>query len=409
MIRVPTRLASLRPAPGTGWLGAQDSAGRSGAVAAAAAQGGVARFARLAAFIAACAVLGLAAGSVRVLAGGKLSPGGEVAGIAFLAATIFCYLKIIWGGLRGQARTPQLVSLATLLALVSCAPIPLGRAFVPLEFVLTAAALAAVSWPAGLWLGVGSLAVPVITTIVLGYPADAIFRQCGQAAALGVAVAGLVKLAAQATELRGAQADLAELSQANDGTTQRLRQADGLLEVLGWRLSVISRMSELARRAADQRPGLAGQGLDDVRELACEWPDGSEPPAETGGATALSAEIRAARNVLATAGIECVTSSIPAGLAGEPGEALAFFLHETAAHILGQPDIQSCAIRVCDDGARIRFDIEWEPATSPSAIGEMELERLATRMAEVEGQCEVMAKDGRSVLRANIPRSAKRY
>jgi hypothetical protein len=407
MIRVPTRFASLRPAPGSGGPGAQDSAGRPGAVAGG--PGGIAGLASPAAFAAACAVLGLAAGSVRVLIGGGVSVGGEVAGVALLIAASFCYLKVVWGGLHGVTYRTQLANLVTLLALVSCAPIPLGRAFLPLEVVLPAAALVAVSWPAGLWLGAGSLAVPAITAIVFGYPASAIFRQAAQAAALGVAVAGLVKLAARAKELRGVQSDLAELSQAHEGTTQRLRQADELLEALGWRLSVIARMSGLASRVADQRPGLAGRELDHVRERACEWPGSSEPPAEAGGATALNAEIHAAGNVLAAAGIECTTGTVPAGLAGDSGDALAFFVHESAAHILGQPDIRSCAIRVCDDGARIRLDLEWDSVTGPSATGEAALERLAARMAAVDGQCEVMAKDGRSVWRANIPKPAERH
>jgi hypothetical protein len=402
MIRVPIRFASLRPAPGSGWLGTHDGTGRPGA--AGRGSDGIAGLGRAAAFAAACAVLGLAASSVRVLTGGHLSPGAEVAGIAVLTATSFCYLKLLWDGLYGGTSRTQLLSLVTLLALVSCAPIPLGRAFLPLEFVLPAAALVAVSWPAGLWLGAGSLAVPAITAIVLADPAGAIFRQAAQAAAVGVAVAGLVKLAAQARKLRGVRSDLAELSQASEGTSQRLRQADELLEALGWRLSVIARMSGLASRVAGQRSGLADRELDHVRQLACEWPGSSEPPAGAGGATALNAEIRAAGNVLATAGIECTTGALPAGLAGDPGDALAFFVQESAAHILGQPDIRSCAIRVCDDGARIRLDLEWDSATGPGAIGEATLER----MAAVNGQCEVIAKDGRNVWRANIPKPSER-
>jgi hypothetical protein len=403
MIRVPTRFASLRPAPGTAWFGPPDSAAQPGSARAA-----LNGLARPAALIAACIALGLAADSVRILVNGKLSPGGEVAGVALLAAVGFCYLMVMRGGLYRLSGTGQLVNLATLVVLASCAPIPLGRSFLPLEFVVPAAALVAAAWPAGLWLGIGSLAVPVITAMVFGYPAGAIFRQAAQAAVLGLAVAGLVKLAAQARELAGVRSELAEVSHAHEGTTQRLRQADELLGALGWRLSVISRMSELASRVAERRPGVASRELDRVRELACEWPGGGEPPAEAGDATSLSAEIHAARNVLAAASVECTVGTVPAGLAGDAGDALAFFVHEVVAQLLGQPDIGSCTIRVCDDGARIRLDLEWDPAGDPSPISEMALERITARIAAVDGRCEVIAESGRAGLRANIPKSTKR-
>jgi hypothetical protein len=417
MIRVPTRFASMRPAPGTAWAGRPDGVSQAGAVPSAA--GGAGGLARPGAFVWACAVLALAAGSVRVLATGNLSPGAEVAGIALLAGTVLAYLKVMWGRLTDLGAAAQLVNLATLLALVACAPIPLGQGFLPLEFVLPAAVLAAVSWPVGLWLAAGSLVVPAVTAVVFGYPAGAIFRQVAQAAALAVAVAGLVKLAAQARELGRVKADLAQVSRAHDGTTQRLRQGDELLGALGWRLAVISRMSELASRAGDRRPGLAGRELDQVRELACEWPGGSESPAEAGPATTLSAEIHAARKVLLAAGVQCAAGPIPAGLGGNSGDALAFGVHEAAACILARPGAQSCTITVSDDGARIRLVMEWdEPPDAPSGseapdapdrpvvVAAQAWAEVAARVAACNGECEATVTNGRSVFRVNIPKSA---
>jgi hypothetical protein len=313
----------------------------------------------------------------------------------------------MWGGLTGMNQTAQYVNLAALVVLVIVAPIPLGRGFLPLEFVAPAAALVAVSWPTGLWLGTGALLIPAVTAIVFGYPAGVILRQVAQAAALAMAVAGLVKLAALARELAGVRTDLTELSLAQEGVTQRLRQSDELLGVLGWRLSVISRMSELTSRAADRRPGLADRELDQVRELACEWPGGSEPPAEVGGATALGAELHAVRNVLTTAGIECAICPVPAGLGGGAGDALAFFTREAAAYVLGQPGARSCSIIVSDDGARIRLALEWgQRPDHPDPVDAEAWAGVVARVGAVNGQCEVTGANGRGVLRANIPKPA---
>lgn len=334
-------------------------------------------------------VLAFAAGPVRHLAG-PLPDGTRVAGVALLAATVLCYLKVMFGALAGAPPRSQVVNVTTLTLCTVLAPIPLGRSWLALGFVLPAAASTGIQWSAGPWLGLGALPAAFATAIALGESAGTATRAVAQDALIAAAVTAVVMLAARSDDLGRLKAAMITLTDTHAGTEERLRQADDLLGILGWRLSVISRMSDLIGRTAADRPEVARQVLGDIHRLAREWPRSTASGPAPGGTSELSAETEAVRLVLGAAGIRCDVSATPADLPDEVCDLLAFAIHEAAITILGRRDVTNGQVTIRTDRSRVRLAVTCDgsapdgPADEGDAAGG---NGLADRIAEAGGRC----------------------
>ncbi|HEY6294644.1 MAG TPA: hypothetical protein VIX15_03185 [Streptosporangiaceae bacterium] len=340
------------------------------------------------AFAVVAGVLAFAAGPVRHLTG-PLPAGTRVAGAALLAASVLCYLKVMYGALAGAAPRSQVINVTTLTLCTVLAPIPLGRSWLALGFMLPAAAGTGIRWSGGPWLGLGALPAAFATAIALGESAGSATRAVAQDALIAAAVTAVVMLAARSDDVGRLKTAVVTLTDNHADTEQRLRQADDLLGILGWRLSVISRMSDLIGRMAADRPGVARQVLGDIHRLAREWPRSTASGPAPGGTSELSAEIEAVRLVLGAAGIGCDVSTTPEDLPDEVCDLLAFAIHEAAFTILGRRDVTSGQITIRAERSRVRLTVACDgaapdgPAEEGDAAGG---NGLADRVAGAGGQ-----------------------
>lgn len=360
--------------------------------------------ARGVAFAVVFGLLAFGAGPVHYLLTRQLPEGTEVAGAALLAAVALCYLKVMCGALTGTAPRAQAVNLTTLALCTIFAPMPLGRSWLALGFILPAAASSGIRWPTGLWLGLGAVPAAFATATTLGESAAAAARAVAQDSLVASALTVMVMFAMRSDELGQLKAAMTALTDSRAGTEQRLRQANDLLGILGWRLSVISRMSDLTSTVADERPALARQVLGDLHRLAVEWPRGPAAGPAAGGASELSAEIGATRPVLAAAGIGCEFAAAPADLPAELGDLLAFAVRQVALGILRRPGARTCQVRVLEGHSRVSLDVtcDGSPGGRDAPGGNV----LADRMADAGGQCTYTEGDRGFRLHIELPHAA---
>lgn len=367
----------------------------------------VAELTRAVAYLAILAALAFCASPVRYLLTQHLSAGTQIGGLALLAATVACYLRVMLGVMTGTA--PVRAQVINLIALTVCtfiAPVPAGRSWLVLGFLLPAAAASAIRWPVGLWLGLGALPAAFATALSLGDSAAAAGRATAQDAVVASALAAVVMLAARAEEFGQLRGTIVTMTDGQAKTDERLRQANDLLDILGWRLSVIARMSDLIAHVSAQRPTVTSHVLVDINRLAVEWPGETVTGVAGQSAWELSAEIEAVRIVLAAAGIreaDEVLADVPAAC----GDLLALAVHRAAQAMLRRHDATSCRIVALDDESRVKLTVTGNgsrpaPDGPEAADG---LAALAGQIAAASGQCDYTDQDELFSLHVELPRA----
>ncbi|MGW8731174.1 sensor histidine kinase [Streptomyces sp. NPDC055808] len=203
---------------------------------------------------------------------------------------------------------------------------------------------------------------PVFTAVVVGadialYVVDPVLQDLIYFGAYtpicGVVVFGLARLSRSAAELHRSRAEIARLAV----TTERLRFARDLHDLLGFSLSAITLKCELVRRLAPSRPvqaraeltevlGIARQALADVRAVA----DGRQR-------MSLTVEAEHATAVLAGVGIRATVDTDCGELPGDVDTVLATMLREGLTNVLRHSRAAHCEIRAERTAVGVRLTL----------------------------------------------------
>jgi two-component system sensor histidine kinase DesK len=213
-------------------------------------------------------------------------------------------------------------------------------------------------------------------------------------AMVGIVVIGVVRSIATDRELRLAREEIARLAV----TTERLRIARDLHDLLGHNLSLIALKSELAGRLLSVAPERAATEISDVEQVARSTLEEVREAVSNYRQPTLANELHAASEILAAAGIayryqgeESTDEALPASLEA----LLSWTVREGVTNVIRHSRARHCIIRatrtrqqagieILDDGTGI---LDQESASHKS-YGGNGLRGLKERAMALGGQCE---------------------
>lgn len=292
--------------------------------------------------------------------------------------------------------------------------------------VPTVGPLAAGSWASWSWIGACLIGtVPLLTgartSAVIGVAATAVsvaiglFNGIGIAealrdallitAALGVGIAfvnwipiWIWRLLLQAERGRAATAEMV-------ATTERLRFARDVHDLLGHNLTVITLKAELLERLIDDDPATARQQAAEIREVAGTALDEVRHTVHRYREVDLDAELDSARQVLQSAGIECTVDRDTDLITGPAAVDLLAVLREATTNVLRHSRAAAVRIAIVDQADRIAMTIINDGAGSAGADRlSSGLAGLTDRLSERGGRLDVTRDHDRFVLRAEVAR-----
>jgi two-component system sensor histidine kinase DesK len=257
-------------------------------------------------------------------------------------------------------------------------------------------------------------AVAAAVTLWQRQPADTVALSVFQVLFSGGAVLAFRRMATLNRQLREAREDLAELAV----TSERLRFARDLHDLLGHSLSLIVLKSELAGQLLEaERPagGATSHAAGEVRDInEVARRSLAEVRAAVGGyrRVTLAAELAGARAALDAAGIAAVVDEAPRGLPAPVDEVLGWTVREGITNLVRHSAAGTCWIRFesgrdPDGGGWVAVEVTDDGqgggrATAPA--GGSGLAGLAERAAEHGGRLEAgPRRDGGFRLRVQVP------
>lgn len=209
----------------------------------------------------------------------------------------------------------------------------------------------------------------------------------------------MVRSVITARELRAAREEITRLAV----TTERLRIARDLHDLLGHNLSLIALKSELAGRLVTIAPERAAVEISDVEQVARTTLQEVREAVSAYRQPTITSELHAAQELLAAAGIafgiegdEKVTSDLPPAIEA----VLAWTIREGVTNVIRHSHARHCTIRVTrtdheasveivDDGANSSvLPLAHETPVSAGSGGSG-LHGLAERVSALGGCCEV--------------------
>ncbi|WP_189765724.1 sensor histidine kinase [Streptomyces xanthochromogenes] len=327
-----------------------------------------------------------------------------------LSATLVIQLAISFqwrfARLARRGRALRHGALAALLLLQFVPPVFLGQTWVGLPGFVAGAALltlpAAAAWPL-------LTAVTVACGIELYAAGNApwdITWQSAYTVTCALVVFGLSRMAQLASELHRSRTEIARLAV----TTERLRFARDLHDLLGFSLSAITLKCELVRRLAPTRPvqaqaeltevlGIARQALADVRTVA-----------EGRQRMSLTAEAESATAMLAGVGIRATVDTDCGELPDDVETVLATMLREGLTNMLRHSKAAHCEITAERTAAGVRLTLVNDGVDGCSdrgldskVNGGSGIGNLTTRVSAVNGRLEAGARPGgRFELKAEV-------
>ncbi|MCT9087720.1 histidine kinase [Streptomyces sp. ASQP_92] len=327
-----------------------------------------------------------------------------------LSATLVIQLVLSFQGrfARTAHRPPALryAALGALVLLQFVPPLFLGPTWVGLPgFVAGAAFLtlpAAAAWP----LVAAVTAACGVELHLAGNTTWDITYQSAYTVMCGLVVFGLSRMAQLASELHRSRAEIARLAV----TTERLRFARDLHDLLGFSLSAITLKCELVRRLAQTKPvqaqaeltevlGIARQALADVRTVA----DGRQR-------MSLTAEAANATAMLAGVGIRATVDTDCGELPGDVDTVLATMVREGLTNMLRHSRAVHCEITAERTPAGVRLTLVNDgvdggaaPGLDSKVNGGSGIGNLTTRVKAVNGRLVAGARpDGRFELKAEV-------
>ncbi|MFD0023815.1 sensor histidine kinase [Streptomyces sp. NPDC058382] len=307
------------------------------------------------------------------------------------------------------ARGQWLLRHGALGALVLLQVVPcffLGRVYLGLPGFLAGSALLVLPTVAA-WAG---LAVATVAGGVSVYLADGslqdLIYESAYTVMCALVVFGLSKMAQLASELHSSRAEIARLAV----TTERLRFARDLHDLLGFSLSAITLKCELVRRLAPAKPVQAQEELTEVLQIARRALADVRTVAEGRQRMSLTTEVEHASAMLVGVGIhasirlDCgdLPDDVETVLATTLREGLTNMLrHSSAAHcrITAERTADGVSLTLVNDGAQGCA----APGLGSAADGGSGIGNLTTRVNAVNGRLAAGARpDGWFELKAEV-------
>jgi two-component system sensor histidine kinase DesK len=233
-------------------------------------------------------------------------------------------------------------------------------------------------------------------------------------AGIGLMVYGLSRLAGIARQLEALRGELARMA----ALQERLRVARDVHDLLGLGLSAIALKTDLIGRLIGRDDTSAAAEIEETSRICAAARADLRLVTAGGRRLSLATELGAARQILASAGIDVCASIPEAALPAAADDVLATVLREGVTNILRHSAAAVCTIEAAArDGVlrlRVGNDGVPDPAATGSGAGQTSadhrtgsgLANLSTRVRAAGGRLASRQADGRFDLVAEIPLNA---
>jgi two-component system sensor histidine kinase DesK len=226
-----------------------------------------------------------------------------------------------------------------------------------------------------------------------------------ESAALGLLVFGLTRLAQLTVQLADLHGELARKAVAGE----RLRLARDTHDLLGLGLSAIAMKSDLIGKLIDRDRARAGEEIAELARICATARADVRLVAGEARDLPLDAELAAARDVLASAGID-VRMRVSADPSPETVAVLVPVVREAVTNILKHSNASYCVLEFTADSGQLRLLISNDgdestgsvPLASAGRVGNG-LRNLAARLEAAGGKTAVRREDGTFSLTAELP------
>jgi two-component system sensor histidine kinase DesK len=194
---------------------------------------------------------------------------------------------------------------------------------------------------------------------------------------LGLTMVLVSRLAATIQRLDTAQAEIARLAAVEAVAEERLRFARDLHDLLGHSLSLITLKTELAGRLLPLHPEQAATEIGDTERVARDALRQVREAVAGYRRPTLPAELDAAREILAAAGIAATIENTAGPLPGSVDAVLAWTVREGVTNVIRHSRARRCQIRLSRERGSVRAEITddgiaaggWPQATGSGLSG----------------------------------------
>jgi two-component system sensor histidine kinase DesK len=229
-------------------------------------------------------------------------------------------------------------------------------------------------------------------------------------AALGLLVYGLTRLVWLAVQLESLRGELARKAVAGE----RLRVARDTHDLLGLGLSAIAMKADLIGKLIGRDDARASGEIAELARICATAGADMRLVAGEARDLPLDAELAAARDVLASAGID-VHMCVSAGPPQEAASVLVPVLREAVTNILKHSSARRCTLDLTADAGQLRLSVSNDVGGDPGGTaghdrgggtGGSGLLNLAARLEAAGGRLAVRREDGTFSMTAELPLSA---
>ena len=229
-------------------------------------------------------------------------------------------------------------------------------------------------------------------------------------AALGLLVYGLTRLAQLAVQLEDLRGELARKAVAGE----RLRMARDTHDLLGLGLSAIAMKADLIGKLIGRDDARAGEEIADLARICATARADVRLVAGEARDLPLDAELAAARDVLASAGID-VRMRVSADPSPEAAAVLVPVIREAVTNILKHSTASYCVLELTADARLLRLSISNDGSTGAGSTGTGSgplategrtgngLRNLAARLEAAGGHQTATREDGTFSLAVELP------
>jgi two-component system sensor histidine kinase DesK len=229
-------------------------------------------------------------------------------------------------------------------------------------------------------------------------------------AALGLLVYGLTRLAQLAVQLEDLRGELARKAVAGE----RLRMARDTHDLLGLGLSAIAMKADLIGKLIGRDDARAGEEIADLARICATARADVRLVAGEARDLPLDAELAAARDVLASAGID-VRMRVSADPSPEAAAVLVPVIREAVTNILKHSSASYCVLELTADARLLRLSISNDGSTGTGSTGTGSgplatdgrtghgLRNLAARLEAAGGHQTATWEDGTFSLAVELP------
>jgi two-component system sensor histidine kinase DesK len=274
-------------------------------------------------------------------------------------------------------------------------------------FVLASASMllpSTLAVPAVVVPAIGTLFVSAVTVSAVdeGTPLQVVLTSAYNLAALlagAAALWGSARLVFIIRQLYQARAELAQ--QAADAERSRLSR--DLHDLLGQTLSAVSLKGDLALRLLPKDPEGARIEIESLSEVARDTLRNVRAVTRHEHVVSLAQQVRAAKELLASAGVHADVRMEPPPLPASVEEALAWALREAVTNILRHSQAEMCSISLVVRNGRLCLRVENDRASSRDSDEGTGLRGMQTRARDLGGTTSIERRGDRFVLTMMIP------